>query len=182
MTAPRIPFPVLDDLDAATRAQLARRPPAHLYRMVAHAPTLLEPFLSLVVANFGQLSLPPAVREAVILRVGAHHRSAYEIHHHRRMAREVGLDDATITALLAQQPAQALPPALRDAVTLADELLHERQPDDPLVRRLVAAFGSRGYVELALLAGFYRMVATVLAATGIAPEPEGALAGWQPPG
>lgn len=181
MSAQRLPFPEPQSLDAATLAQLARRPPAHLYRMVAHAPTLLEPFLSLVVANFSQLSLAPAVREAVILRVGAHHQSAYEIHHHRRMAREAGLDDATVTALLAGASSQALPDELRMPVAMADALLARREVDETTLRRIVEAGGPRAYVELALLVGFYGMVATVLAATGVQPEPEGALAGWQPP-
>ncbi len=181
MSGPRIPFPAAEALDAATLAQLARRPPVHLYRMVAHAPTLLEPFLSLVVANFNQLSIPPAVREAVILRVGAHRRSAYEIHHHQRMARDAGLDAATIAALLARAPVRDLPADLHAPLTLADTLLQEREVDEATLRAVVDAWGERGYVELSLLVGFYGMVATFLSATGIEPEAEGAVAGSKPP-
>jgi alkylhydroperoxidase family enzyme len=180
MSQPRIPFPAAHELDAATLAQLARRPPAHLYRMVAHAPALLEPFLTLVVANFNRLTIPPAVREAVILRVGAQRRSAYEIHHHQRMARDAGLDAATIAALLEQAPVEALPADLRAPLALADALLRERDVEEATLRAIVAAWGPRGYVELALLVGFYGMVATFLAATGIAPEPAGALEAWRP--
>jgi 4-carboxymuconolactone decarboxylase len=181
MTTQRIPFPDPQTLDAATLAQLARRPPAHLYRMVAHAPKLLEPFLSLVVANFGRLSISPAVRESVILRVGAHRHSAYETHHHRRIAREVGLDDATIGLLLTGATVHDLPSELRAPIAMTDALLAERNVEEATLRAVVDAAGTRGYVELALLVGFYGMVATFLAATGVQPEPEGALSGWHPP-
>lgn len=175
MTHLRIPLPALESLDQHTRAQLARRPPVHVYRMAAHAPGLIEPFMSLVQANFHALCLPAALREAVILRVGAHHRSAYEIHHHRVKAREAGLGEPCIDALLRLRPAAELPdPGLVDAIELADALLRERPIADALVRRLVASHGERGYVELALLIGFYRMVATFLEATGVTPEGESA--------
>lgn len=181
MTVPRIPFPDPAALDAGTLAQLARRPPIHLYRMVAHAPALLEPFLSLVVANFNRLSVPATVREAVILRVGSHHASAYELHHHRRMARDAGLDASTIAALTTGAPAGDLPVALQPAIALADALLHGRPVGAGLVEPIVATGGPRAYVELSLLVGFYRMVATFIDATGIEPEPDGVLDGWRPP-
>ena len=181
MSGPRIPFPDAATLDAGTVAQLARRPPIDLYRMVSHSPPLLEPFLSLVVANFSRLAIPPAVREAVILRVGAHHASAYELHHHRRMARDAGVDPAAIEALVTGSPAGGLPAALQAPIALADALLQGRRVDDALLARIVDGGGPRAYVELALLVGFYRMVATFLDAVGIEPEPDGVLAGWRPP-
>ena len=181
MSLQRIPFPGAHELDAATRAQLAKRPPASLYRMVAHAPALLEPFMSQVIANFSQLSIASPVREAVILRVAAHRRSAYEIHHHRRMAKDAGLDGTTIAALLGQVPPPELPAELRMPMVLADALLNNQTIDDKTVRQIVAASGARGYVELAMLVGFYEMVATFLLATGIEPEADGMLDGTRPP-
>jgi alkylhydroperoxidase family enzyme len=181
MTGARIPFALPEALDEGARALLARRPPAYLYRMVAHAPTLLPPFMSLVLANFNQLSLPADLREAIILRVGAHHRSAYEIAHHCIKAREAGLDDACIDALLALRPPAGLPwPGLADAIALTDALLNAQRVEDDLIGRLVAAHAHRGYVEIALLVGFYRMVATFIEATGIEPEPFDISAGWRP--
>lgn len=176
MTRPRIPYPALEELTPHARAQLARRPPVNLYRMVAHAPGLIEPFMSMVLANFNDLSLPTTLREAVILRVGAHHHSEYEIHHHRIKAREAGLGEACIEALLGMRPPPEIPPLglpaadLVDAITFTDHLLRERPVDDRLVGRLVETHGRRGYVELSMLVGFYRMVASFLEATGIEPE------------
>ena len=177
-----LPLPELDALDASVRAQLARRPPIDLYRMVAHAPGLLAPFMALGAANFGATQIPPPLREALILRVAMHHRSAYEIHHHRRIAREAGLSEAAIDALLAgNRESQAWDAGIADAVALVDALVVAQDIAPALVARVVQAHGHRGYVEMALIAGFYRMVATFLQATGLEPEAEDRINGWVAP-
>lgn len=45
-----------------------------------------------------------------------------------------------------------------------------RVPEPARGRRLVDAYAHRGYVEAALVVGFYRMVATDIHATGLQPE------------
>jgi AhpD family alkylhydroperoxidase len=178
----RIPLPEIDRLDERTRLQLARRPPLSLYRMVAHAPGLLAPFMTLVAANFADLKLPARTREALILRVAMHHQSGYEAHHHRRIAREAGLDPEIIEAVLAGATSHgAWDEELADAVALADNLLSAIDPPDRLVSRLTTRHGHRGYVEMVLVVGFYRMVAMFIAATGITPEAEDVFKGWQAP-
>lgn len=178
----RIPLPADEALDAAVRAQLARRPPIHLYRMVAHAPGLLAPFMALGAANFGATQIPPALREALILRVAMHHRSVYEIHHHRRMARDAGLSTEAIESLLAGATASpSWDSGVEEVAALADALAGAAALRQELVMRIVQLHGERGYVELSLIAGFYRMVATFLHATGLAPEPDDRVSGWSLP-
>ena len=177
-----LPLPAPETLDAAVRAQLARRPPIDLYRMVAHAPGLLAPFMALGAANFGATQVSPPLREALILRVAMHHRSAYEIHHHRRMAREAGLSDAAIEALLAGHgQSRDWDAGIADAVALVDTLVAGGDVAPALLARLVQAHGHRGYVEMSLIAGFYRMVATFLQATGLQPEPDDRVSDWSAP-
>lgn len=167
----RIPLPTEETLGDAVRAQLARRPPIRLYRMVAHAPGLLSPFMSLVSANFAALELPADLREVLILRVARQHQSDYEIHHHRRIARQAGLAPEVITGLLADTtPTAPWDAPIADAAALADGLLEGEPLPDELVARITARHGHRGYVEMALVVGFYRMVATFIAATGLLPE------------
>lgn len=179
---PRIPLPDDAALDDAVRAQLARRPPIGLYRMAAHAPGLLAPFMSLVAANFGALQITPELREVLILRVARHHRSDYEAHHHRSIARRVGLAGETVDGLLGAAVADpAWGEAIVDAAAFADHLLDGAPLPDDLVRRVTARHGHRGFVEMALVVGFYRMVATFIAATGLAPEDHDVVSGWQPP-
>jgi alkylhydroperoxidase family enzyme len=171
MSEPRIPLPKLNELEPNVLRQLERRPPVHLYRMMAYAPGLLEPFMSMVLANFNTLSLSPALRETLILRVGQHHRSAYEIHHHRIKAREAGLTDQEIAAVLdlSARPVTWGKEKLA-AMDFVDRLLEGSEIDEALVQVLVGAYGRRGYVEMSALIGFYGMVATFLKATNIQPE------------
>lgn len=176
----RLPLPAADALDNAVREQLARRPPIDLYLMVAHAPGLLAPFMALGAANFNATQVPPSLREALILRVARHHRSAYEIHHHRRMAREAGLSDEAIDRLLSgASVGHAADPPVDDAVALADALCVSGEVDAELVRRIVQVHGHRGYVEMSLVVGFYRMVATFIDATGLVPETQDVVGRWQ---
>jgi len=176
----RIPLTDTATVDEAVRAQLAQRPPIHLYRMVAHAPGLLGPFMHLGAAQFNTTVLPPAYREALVLRVAMHHRSAYEIHHHRRMALDAGLSAEAIDALLAgRSNSPAWSPALQDLAAFADELVAAQDPEPARVQRLVAAYGHRGYVEAALIVGFYRMVATFIHAVGLEPEVEDVVGNWK---
>lgn len=178
----RLPLPADDALDDATRARLAQRPPIDLYRMVAHAPGLLAPFMALGAANFHATQLPPSLREALILRVAMHHRSAYQIHH-RRMAREAGLSDATIDALLSGAAAGTpWDASIGDAVALADALCTSATVGPALLRRMVQAHGHRGYAEMSLVVGFYRMVATFIDATGLRPETQDVVGSWRGPG
>jgi alkylhydroperoxidase family enzyme len=139
--------------------------------------------MSLVQANFTALSLPAPLREAVILRIGAHHASAYEIRHHRLIAAAAGLGDAGIESLLAlQSPSDEFNPIVRDAILLTDTLVRGSPVDDVRIQRLVSALGHRGYVELAMLIGFYRMVATFIEATGLEPESDEQLTRWHAAG
>lgn len=181
LNAHPLPLPQVSDLPEAVQALLARRPPVHLYRMVAHAPALVEPFMTMVLANFNALSLDAALREAVILRVAAHHRSDYEQHHHRRMAAQAGLSDAAAADILSLAPSSPHWDArtgghvdgIPDAMAFTDALLLDQPLDQPLVQRLTTRHGPRGYVELSMLVGFYRMVATFIDATGLRPEVAG---------
>ena len=176
----RIPLTEAAALDEPARAQLAQRPPIHLYRMVAHAPGLLGPFMALGAAQFNTTVLPAACREALVLRVALHHRSAYEIHHHRRMALDAGLSGEAVDALLTgakQSPAWS--PVLQDLAAFTDELVAGQDPEASRVDRIVAAYGHRGYVEAALIVGFYRMVATFIHAVGLEPEVEDVVGNWK---
>jgi 4-carboxymuconolactone decarboxylase len=167
----RLPFPSEDELSDATRAQLVTRPPVHLYRMVANAPAVLGPFMAMVRTNFTQLSLADDLREMVILRVAMHHRSGYEIFHHRTLAQKAGVSAADIKALLDGDAGfQSDTAGLCDVVAFVDESLQDARPSDPVFQRVAAALGNRATVELALLIGFYRMVATFIAIVDLEPE------------
>lgn len=167
---PRLALPTDAELSDAARSVLALRPAAAVYRAVAHAPSMLAPVMQMATACFEQLSLSDRLREMVILRVAMHHASAYEAHHHRALAARAGVDAAQIDALLSSAPFAAPDPLETATIRFVDELVGRGDVEAATFERVAAALGSRGTTELALLIGFYRMVATFLAAIGLEPD------------
>lgn len=168
--ATAFPLPTDAQLSDESRALLARRAAVGVYRMAAWSPALHPPFMALVTALFDDTVLDAKVREAVILRVAMHEGSAYEAHHHRGLALDAGLAADEVRSLLTDAHADLGDPRLETAVEFTDALFGPPGALEPLRARIQEEFGPRGAAELALLAGAYRMVATLIAATGLVPE------------
>lgn len=142
---------------------LATRPPYTIYGILANAPTVLPGFVQMASALLTRTELDPQLREMVILRVGAHCRSAYELHQHLRLARHVGVSEARI----------------RKATDLDAAIAGDGDPDDVLLAFTDSVVGSvkapaeqfeaalallspRGMTELLMTIGTYMMVSRVL--------------------
>lgn len=167
---PRLSLPTDDELDDAARAALAQRPAVAVYRAVARAPSLLGPFMQMATAFFERVSLSDRLREMLILRVAMHHASRYEAHHHRGLAARAGVIEAQIEQLLRPDPFVAPDPLEVATIRFVDELVTHGDVDSATFERVCAALGARGTTELALLVGFYRMVATFIAAMDLEPD------------
>lgn len=116
-------------------------------------------------------ALPARLRELVILAVAAEAGSAYEWYAHSRVARTVGVTHAECGALartdipVSCEEREAL--ALRLAATLP-----QRVPDELYVL-LQQHFDEAELAELAVLVGYYRLLAGVLGTFDV-PAPENA--------
>lgn len=102
--------------------------------------------------------LPDRVRELAILRVAAHHRSAYEWHAHAPVAAALEVVD---------------PHAEQVAVAAVDELLGTGDLTDDAWSRTVDALGEAGAVELTTVVGYYALLAMQLRVLRV-PLPDGA--------
>lgn len=102
--------------------------------------------------------LPDRVRERVILRVAAHHRSAYEWHAHAPVAAALEVVD---------------PHAEQVAVDAVDELLATGDLTDDAWSRAVEVLGEAGAVELTTVVGYYALLAMQLRVLRV-PLPDGA--------
>ena len=162
---PRIPALAVEAMSPELQDLLATRPAYNIYRVLAHAPTALPGFMQLASALLTRGELDPQLREMVILRVGAHCKSAYEIHQHVRLARHVGVSQARIDKSL------AVPTALRAEVaeTLEDRLLDfcdqvvlQVKADGALFAAVQVDLSPRALVELLMTIGTYMMVSRVL--------------------
>jgi 4-carboxymuconolactone decarboxylase len=107
-------------------------------------------------------SIPPQLRDLVILVTARHWGSSYMWHSYSKRAVEGGIAGEVIGAI-AERRKPALTRAEDQAVyDYATELLQEHHVSDATFRATVAAIGKVTIVELTALIGNYSMVAMVL--------------------
>ncbi|WP_374571331.1 carboxymuconolactone decarboxylase family protein [Phenylobacterium sp.] len=148
--------------DEAQNAFLAKVPPLNLFKALAHAPQAAA-----LTAEYGAMvlyrtALDPKLRELAILRAAHMAGSAYEVGHHERIGRDVGLTGAQLAAVRNDGDIHALSTPERIVVQWAEEVGLDGQASRRLVVEAVEAFGLARTVELSLAVGYYLMVASFL--------------------
>lgn len=106
--------------------------------------------------------------ELVILRVAHRRDNAYEWTQHAGLARRAGLSAADVEQIRDDAATWPAPEALLLEVT--DELLADDDLDDATWARLRAAFDEPTCIELLMLIGHYRMLATTLSTLRVQPD------------
>lgn len=173
----RIPYFDLAQAPADYLERLKGRPPLNLYRMLPHAgPSASNGFLALGSAILRDNALDSRLREIVILRVGLLSGASYEVHQHKRVARNVGLEEAKIAALTPGADQHALSPLERTLVAFTDEVVQRVKATDATFDALAAQLSHRELSEVLLTIGFYMLVSRFLENLEIDLEPPGAIA------
>lgn len=112
-------------------------------------------------------SLTDRTRELVICAVAAVLDCEYEWYAHSRVAAGVGVSEAELAQLQAGGiPAEASD-AEQAALELARDLVAEAGASADHRRRAVQHFGDDGVIELAILVGYYRTLAGLLAVAAV---------------
>src|ERR1043166_9562843 len=114
---------------------------------------------------------PHAPRELGILRGAQVSASEYEWAQHLRMARKAGVREAQIAALAGWRASPEFDAKEKAALQLAESVTSGRVSDE-VYREAMRHLDQHDYVELAVTAGFYAMVARVLDAMGVELEPD----------
>jgi alkylhydroperoxidase family enzyme len=140
--------------------------PPNLYRMLANHPPIISAWNEFANTLRNGTRTPRALRELVILRGAQLSRSEYEWAQHLRMARKSGVREAQINALANWRSSPEFNPTEKAALTLA-EAVTQGHVSDEVYREVTKHFDHHDYVELAVTAGFYAMVARVLDAIGV---------------
>lgn len=145
------------------------------FNAMLHSPSVGGPLQRLGAALRYESQLDDVVRELVILLVAGHHDAAYERAAHQRIARELGVDEATLAAIdqgelpsLGDLPGGTDPTA-EPALDLARRILTRRLPDDAEFATLREALGDAGIVEVSTLVGYYATIASQLTLYDIRP-------------
>ena len=126
------------------------------------SPEITSSFLRLQDEEQEHTTLTRRLRQVVILAVGAVWRSDYERYAHSAVAREIGLPDGAIRALVAGEPAAELSDDERLAQRFVSKLAGEHGVDDDLYAEAEASFGPQGIVDMIHLAGCYMTISALL--------------------
>lgn len=171
---PEIPYSDPETLSQDVLTLMAKLPNYNIFRMLARCEQVFSTFIRFNDAVLNRTLLDPVLREAAIIRVGHRCGAAYEVHHHERIGRTLGMDDATLRALAPGQDLTLLGPRIALVVIAADELCGSPQLSSTTLGRLRDFLSDREVIELVFSIGCYMMVARLLLTCGVEIEPEGA--------
>ena len=126
-------------------------------------------------------SLPLALNELAILLVARFWTCQFVWWAHKRIAREAGLDESLIQAILLGQKPQNLTVDTAVVFGFCDELLQTRSVTDKRYAAAVKLFGEAGVVDLMGTMSYYTLVSMSLNVDQY-PLPDGALPELEPIG
>jgi len=179
MTQTRIPRvvpgtdPALAEIERVIVEQRGRV--SLLYQVLLNSAPVAAGWEKLLTAVRNQSTVPPALREIVILRVAVLNRAAFEFDEHTPNARKAGVTDAKIGALRTlgagaadvDGAAAGFDDDERLVLALTDTMTRDIDVPDALMTRVKARFDARGVLELVTTVAAYNMVSRVLVALDI---------------
>jgi len=164
-----------EDLGEDVRRTLATLPPLNVFRMMAATPASFQPFLELARSILVGSELDARLRELAVLRVAHVTRSVYEWTQHERLARNLGVTDAEITAIRSESPVESLGSDGNLLCRVADEISRDVRLSDEALAAIVARFGARQASELVLCCAYFNMVSRFLESMRVPLEAESPL-------
>lgn len=155
-------FPKIDELPLSLQAEVANRRSLHVYQMIMHTPQVAPGFLGISDALRHKTSLPGDWRELAILRVGHHYQAPYEIHHHERLGRSVGLSEQQLAATRLDGDVSSLDERGKEVLRLTDELIERHGLSQSSRDQALTWMSTNQLADLVLTVGFYQMVCNFL--------------------
>ena len=158
------------DADAANdRVQdlLGKLDHKNIFRMLAYSPSHFETYVRMGNAIRFKGELDPGLRELAITRAGILCKSDYEVIAHKRIGKDVGLEDAKIDMLEEGATADGYSDLEKDVLRFADEVVTSDRVSDELFERLQGKVTQGALVELHLAIGFYIMTSKFLVTFGV---------------
>lgn len=168
----RIPEP--GPLQDATARTLSVLPPLQLFRAIAHAPTVLDPWLGLGGALLTSLDLDPVLRELAIIEVAATTGCDYERQQHELIGRGIGVAEEQIDALGRRDLDDAALKPHGTVLGIVRQVVTEHGCSDASMASLRTVLSDREVVELLLVVGYYLGLAVFINALDLETErPDG---------
>lgn len=149
--------------------KVGTRPPAVFLTLGRHQ-RLFWPWLAFAGSLLGGGRLTRRETELVILRVAHLTGSDYELSQHVRIARQAGLSAEEVARTADGPGADGWTPTQQLLLRVVDELHADEDLADATWHALVDHLDERRALEVVLLAAHYRMLATALRVTRVAPD------------
>ena len=116
--------------------------------------------------SFRTGNLEAKLRELVILRMATLRGSSYELMHHLPAAKMAGWSEMEISAITSTQPT-GLEEKYSIAIQFVDDCSKLGKASDSIFEKASKVFSAPEIAEVALLAGFYEMLACFLKTMGV---------------
>jgi AhpD family alkylhydroperoxidase len=141
-------------------------PTANIFTALAHAPEILDAFLSYANA-LRSAQLSPKLRELAILTVGHCSGAEYEIAHHQSHARKAGITAEQLKALPQFETSPLFDAPEHAVMALAKESTLEVDVSEDTWSRVAAFLSDRQLVELVLTIAWYNSGVRIMGALSI---------------
>ena len=159
----RIAYNDMTDLAPQLAEELAKRPQANIYRMLANGGSASVGFLKLGGALRFDGVLDPMARELVILRTGSLCEAAYELDHHEQIARDIGMAADKIRAAVDDGPDAPVFDAFEAALLrFTDENVRDGKASEAAFNALAEHYSPEELIETTILIGFYMLTSRFL--------------------
>ena len=158
---PLIPYPDLTKSSPEVQEMIRRLPvPANIFKMMAHAETLLKPVMKLGGSMLGKMELDAKLRELCLLHAVMLARGEYEWMQHVPIAMALGATQPQIEALAkGEDRAGCFDATEQAALVFTRELVVDGRGSETALATLRRHVSDRQVVELIMMTGFYVMLA-----------------------
>ena len=165
----RIPLATMDQQPESIRQLAASGGNLNVLRLLANAPNVFGGWAQMLGELFASPTFDARMREVIILRVAHLQGSPYELGQHLRFARDAGLTEQQINAIVdtGDLDAAGFSPCERTALDVTTELCTTRRLRDDSFAAAHAVFGDEALTELLMIISCYYGLAFVLNAVDL---------------
>lgn len=157
--------PELAEVEARILAERGRV--SLLYQVLLNSGPIASGWERMLTAVRNQTTIPPDLRELIILRVAVLNGAAFEFEAHVPHARLAGVSDEKIDATRQTSLSPVFGTVERLVLELTDSMTRDIVVADEVMDRMHEHFDARGIVEAAATVAAYNMVSRLLVALNV---------------